>query len=139
MEESIGFSWNQALSCDTMSSEGLAEPTASRPTFQEGVDLLWNFQLRKEHAVLLEKANTTTKELEQLAAETKENKKNFEERVASLEAIILSLQKEERKDRQAFEKYAESMAALKSQMGDVMAILEVHEQRLEERNTSYFL
>lgn len=117
-------------------------PTAPRPTFQEGMDSLWKFQLRKENAALLEKQDATTKQLQQVAADAIKNKKNFDERMtaletqtiknkkefdermAALETTILNLQSEERRDRHAFEKYGEEMATLRSQMGVVMDTFE---------------
>ena len=112
-------------------------PTAPRPTFEEGMDMLWRFQLRKEHTALLEKQDAANKQLQQLNADVIKNKKNFDERMAGLEAqtiknkkdfgerlaaletTILNLQSEERRDRHAFEKYGEEMATLRSQIGDV--------------------
>jgi arginine deiminase len=107
-------------------------PTMPMSTLQDGLTGLWKLQLRREHATLLEKANANTKRLEQLAAETNKNKKDFDERMAVLETTILNLQSEERKDRRAFEQYAEEMATLKLQMGIVMDKLDTHDQRLNE-------
>ena len=111
--------------------DALTNPQLSKPTFQEGVDNLWRFQLRKEHAALLEKANANIKYLEQLAAETNKSKKDFDERMAALEGKILSFKNEDKKFRHGFEQYVEDMAMLKTQMGNAMDKLETHDRQLD--------
>ena len=107
-------------------------PTTPNATLQDGVDCLWKFQLRKENAALLEKQDAHTKLLQSLAAETVRNKKDFDERIAALETTVLNLQRDEKKDRHAFEKWGEEMATLKAQMGGVMDKVDTHDQRLVE-------
>lgn len=120
-------------------------PMVLKPTFEDGVDMLWKFQLRKEHAALLKDQDANNKQLQQLTADAIKNKKNFDERMtaleeqtiknkkefdermAALETTILNLASEERRDRDGFEKYGEELATLRSQMGGVMETLKAHD------------
>lgn len=97
-----------------------SSPKSPRPSFQEGVDSIWKFQLRKENAVLLEKQEAQQKILQALAAESTQARKDFDERYSALEARISNLEHDERKDRHAFETWGEEMTSLKSQMAAVM-------------------
>jgi exonuclease VII small subunit len=114
------------------------EPTTAKGSLQDGVDSLWKFQVRKENSILLESYEGHTKLLQSLAAENLKNKKDFDERMAALEATVRHLQSEERKDRHAFEKYSEEMATLRTQIGGVVDKLERHDQRLDQGITFSF-
>ena len=104
-------------------------PTTHQPSFQDGLDSIWKFQLRKENAVLLENQEAQQKSLQALTAESTKVKKDFEERYSALEARLLNLENGEKKDRQAFEAWREEMAMMKSQMS---IMIEKQERQFSE-------
>jgi exonuclease VII small subunit len=96
-------------------------PTTHQPSFQDGLDSIWKFQLRKENAVLLENQEAQQKMLQALTAESTKVKKDFEERYSALEARLSNLENGEKGDRHAFETWREEMAMMKSQMSIMIA------------------
>ena len=93
------------------------DPATPQPSFRDGLDSLWKFQLRKENAVLLENQEAQQKILQALVAESSKVGKDFEAHFSVLEARLCNLENEQKKNRHTFETWLEELAALKSQMG----------------------
>jgi hypothetical protein len=90
--------------------------SGSSVTVQDGVDRLWKYQLRKEHAALLEKLDSSNKTI--LAVSSEANRKFHEaaERIAALEAKFTKIEGVQENMRPVVEKWHKDLASLKAQM-----------------------
>jgi hypothetical protein len=87
--------------------------TALTPAAEDGVNLLWTFQLRKENAGLLEKLQASERTIQASASESTRYFQEVNDRVAALEARLSKIESEEKKDRQAIESWSAAVRTLR--------------------------
>jgi hypothetical protein len=93
-------------------------PTGLTPAAEEGVNLLWTFQLRKENAGLLEKLEASERTIQTCRMESSRHFQDVNERVAALEARLHKIESEEKKDRLAIENWGAAVRNLKRKIDD---------------------
>jgi hypothetical protein len=79
-------------------------------------DRLWKFQLRKEHAALLELLEESKRQQQATDAENKRKIKDGEERLAALEAKDAEYELQKQRELQALNKDREEIASMKAQI-----------------------
>jgi septal ring factor EnvC (AmiA/AmiB activator) len=84
---------------------------------QHGADMLWQHQLRKESAALLERLDECNRRIEIVNSETNKKLQDAAERISTLEAKLSKIDSEGKKIKEAKEKWDADLAALKTQMG----------------------
>jgi sulfite reductase alpha subunit-like flavoprotein len=104
-------------------------PSTAQTTFQDGIDSLWRFQLRREHRELLQCQEQQLKLIQTIREEHSNLRKEVEERCSTLEARMLEFEEAEKKDQQAFERHDEEMRILRAEFG---VEIEKQERQLSE-------
>lgn len=95
----------------------LGASSTPRVTTQHGVDMLWQHQLRKEDAALLDKINTSRKMIEDIESETTVKLLEAGKRISSLEMKLSTIGDEGTRMREAKQKWDDDIIALKTKMG----------------------
>lgn len=90
--------------------------TGLTPAAEDGINLLWTFQLRKENAGLLEKLQASERTIQACASESTKYFQEVNDRVAALEARLSKIESEEKKDRQAVESWSAAVRTLRSKI-----------------------
>ena len=96
------------------------------PAADDGVNLLWKFQLRKENAGILEKLQASERAIQECASESTRYFQEINERVAALEEKLAKTDSEAKKDRQAIESWGVAVKALRAKI----------DARVEERGSA---
>ncbi|KAH8586325.1 hypothetical protein B0O99DRAFT_74148 [Bisporella sp. PMI_857] len=79
----------------------------------EAADALWRFQLRKEHAALIDKLEECSKAIQDCSSESKRQSHDQDERLAELEARFLKMEKVQKDARKVCERYYDEVITLK--------------------------
>jgi hypothetical protein len=86
------------------------------PAVEEGISLLWTFQLRKEHAALLERLEANERVIQARVDATSRYFQEMNERVEVLETRLAKIESEEEADRKAIEDWGAAVRTLKKKI-----------------------
>lgn len=87
---------------------------------EEGVKLLWSYQLRKENAALLERLEANERIISDRAEVTNRHFQEMNEKVEVLEERLSKIESEEEKDKKAIDDWGAAVRTLKRKIESSM-------------------
>lgn len=96
-----------------MTSTKMTGRVGLTPSVEEGVNLLWTFQLRKENAALLERLEANERVIQARSDESTRYFQEVKERVDILESQMTMVANEEKEARKAAEAWETELRTLK--------------------------
>lgn len=100
-------------------SKQMPVPASQAPVAQQAADLLWNFQLRKEHEQLLAKLNAHQEQLSTYVSDTQKNCQKLYARLDAVEKKFDKLVADDKKLGQVSNRLYNELQALREKMGSI--------------------